>query len=157
MESPSAVPEAEATDAASVAPAPSIEELRRRVITLRRAVRAWRGKVHRLSVRYAVQRRLAAWNRSGNWGAIIRVAAARYHVSAGLIYRMMMYESRGRRYAGTMYKGLFQYYPGTWSGSWNPYRRSSIYDGKAQIFATCYAVGKGWGPRMWPVTYWMAR
>ena len=44
-----------------------------------------------------------------------------------------------------MYKGLFQYYPATWSGSWNPWRRHSIFDGWAQIRATAYALSRGMG------------
>ena len=69
------------------------------------------------------------------------------------MYRMMMRESGGRRYAGSTFKGLFQYHPGTWTASWNPWRHDSIYDGSSQIFATAYAVHRGWGPRMWPNTY----
>jgi hypothetical protein len=58
------------------------------------------------------------------------------------MWRVMMCESSGNAYAvspsGT-YKGLFQYHPNTWSGSWNPYRGSRIWDAKAQIFATARA------------------
>jgi hypothetical protein len=86
---------------------------------------------------------------------IIKVAAARYHVKADGMYRMMMRESGGRRFAGadSPYKGLFQYWTGTWSASWNPYRRDSIYDGSSQIFATACAIHKGMGPQMWTTTF----
>ena len=42
---------------------------------------------------------------------IIEVAAAKYHVSAAGMYRMMMRESGGQRFAGSSsaFKGLFQY------------------------------------------------
>ena len=69
---------------------------------------------------------------------------------------MMMLESGGRRSAGSRYKGLYQYYPGTWYGDWNPWRHESIYDGWAQIRATAYALGRGMGPSQWPYTYPMA-
>ena len=55
--------------------------------------------------------------------------------------RVMLCESGGNRLAvgsGRWY-GLFQYVPSTWHGRWNPYRASSIYDAKAQIFATAKA------------------
>ncbi|HUS16615.1 MAG TPA: hypothetical protein VM536_16590 [Chloroflexia bacterium] len=58
------------------------------------------------------------------------------------MYRVMMCESSGDPRAaggGGRWLGLFQYVPGTWRGSWNPYRASSIYDAKAQIFATAKA------------------
>ena len=54
------------------------------------------------------------------------------------------------------YKGLFQYYPSTWAGSWNPWRHESIYNGWAQIRATAYALSRGMGPSQWPNTYPMA-
>ena len=86
---------------------------------------------------------------------IIKVAAAKYHVSANGMYRMMMRESGGQRYAGSSsaVKGLFQYWTGSWSASWNPWRGDSIYDGSSQIFATAYAISKGMGPQMWTTTF----
>ena len=75
--------------------------------------------------------------------------------TAGL-YRMMMLESGGSRTIGGTYKGLFQYYPSTWSGSWNPWRGESIYNGWAQIRATAYALSRGMGRSQWPNTYPMA-
>jgi len=67
--------------------------------------------------------------------------------------RMMVLESGGRSRLGGTYIGLFQYHPGTWRGTWNPWRRLSIYDGWAQIRATAYALHKGMGPSQWPNTY----
>jgi hypothetical protein len=147
-----ATPEPAATTAAT-APQPTIEERRARVVKWRRVVRLLERKVDRLARAYRLQRLMRAWERDGRWRPIIDVAAKRYRVSADRMYRMMMRESGGRRYAGTMYKGLFQYHPGTWRGSWNPWRNDSIYDGSSQIFATAYAIRRGWGPSWWPNTY----
>ena len=65
-----------------------------------------------------------------------------YPQSLDKIYRVMMCESSGNPRAsggGGAWLGLFQYAPTTWRGSWNPYRTSSIYDAKAQIYATARA------------------
>ncbi|HEY0069671.1 MAG TPA: hypothetical protein VGE04_06865 [Chloroflexia bacterium] len=65
-----------------------------------------------------------------------------YPQSIDKMYRVMMCESSGNPNAsggrGT-YLGLFQYHRNTWRGSWNPYRKNSIYDAKSQIFATAKA------------------
>ena len=148
-----ATPQPASTPAATAAAVPTVEELQARVVHWRQMVRRVRRQVARLAHAYRLQRQLAAWERAGQWRPIIRVAAAKYRVSADTMYRMMMYESGGCRYAGSMFKGLFQYHPGTWTASWNPWRHDSIYDGSSQIFATAYAVHRGWGPRMWPNTY----
>ncbi|HET6474973.1 MAG TPA: hypothetical protein VFH93_02705 [Thermoleophilia bacterium] len=140
----------------SAAPAtPSVDQLKARIAKARRAVRIWKLRVQRLAKRYRLQRQMAEWERRGKWMPIIEVAAAKYHVRAAGIYRMMMRESGGRRYAGSSsaFKGLFQYCASTWSASWNPYRHDSIYDGSSQIFATCYAVSRGMGPQMWTTTF----
>ena len=107
--------------------------------------------MHRLARQYRFQLKMAEWERRGKWMPIIKVAAAKYHVKADGMYRMMMRESGGQRYAGASspYKGLFQYWTGTWAASWNPYRSDSIYDGSSQIFATACAISKGMGPQMW--------
>ncbi len=140
----------------SAAPAtPSVDELKARIAKARRAVRIWKLRVQRLAKQYRLQRQMAEWERRGKWMPIIEVAAAKYHVRAAGIYRMMMRESGGQRYAGSSsaFKGLFQYCTSTWSASWNPYRHDSIYDGSSQIFATCYAVSRGMGPQMWTTTF----
>ena len=116
----------------------------------------WTVKVRRLQKRLRRLRQIAEWNRRGRWKPLIGIAGERYGVSAAGLQRMMMLESGGRRTAGEMYKGLFQYYPGTWTGGWNPWRHESIYDGWAQIRATAYAVSRGMGPSQWPNTYPMA-
>lgn len=100
--------------------------------------------------------RIERWNRRSEWKPLIEIACRRYGVSRAGLHRMMMLESGGSRTAGSMYKGLFQYYPATWSGSWNPWRRHSIFDGWAQIRATAYAISRGMGPSQWPNTYPMA-
>jgi hypothetical protein len=67
-----------------------------------------------------------------------------YHYPQTLdkMYRVMMCESGGNSRAsggGGAWLGLYQYAPTTWRGSWNPYRKSSIWDAKAQIYATAKA------------------
>ena len=95
---------------------------------------------------------MATWERRGKWMPIIEIAAAKYHVKADGMYRMMMRESGGQRYAGAScaFKGLFQYWTGTWAASWNPWRHDSIYDGSSQIFATAYAITRAWARRCGP-------
>ena len=154
-----AVTTGETADPVTPSPAPTVapplEELRARVAAKRRAVKRWKLRVQRLAKQYRRQQRIAEWERRGNWLPIIKIAAAKYHVNAAGIHRMMMRESGGQRYAGsnTAFKGLFQYWTGTWSASWNPWRRDSIYDGSSQIYATCYAVSRGMGPQMWTTTF----
>lgn len=145
-----------ATTTTLAAPAsPTLAELQAKVDKERQAVRRWKHRVRRLARRVHLQRRLAAWESHGKWKPIIRIAAANYHVKADGMYRMMMRESGGRRFAGsnTAFKGLFQYWPGTWASSWNPYRHDSIYDGSSQIFATAYAIHRGMGAQMWTTTW----
>jgi len=135
---------------------PTAEEIARleaRVVRLRTSARGWRERVEDLARRVRRRERIAEWNRRGEWRPLIKIAARRYGVDAAALYRMMIYESGGRRTAGTTYKGLFQYLPSTWSASWNPWRGASIYNGWAQIRATAYAIKRGYGPRMWPSTY----
>lgn len=127
--------------------------LEARVTRWRGAVRRLRRAVEGLEQRLAQRLQIREWNRRGAWRPLIEIAARRYHVSADGLYRLMMYESGGRRLAGSTFKGLFQYYPGTWSKGWNPWRSASIYDGWAQIRATAYAISRGMGPGNWPATY----
>lgn len=116
----------------------------------------WAAKVRRLQKRLRRLQQIAEWNRRGQWKPLIEIAGRKHGVSTAGLYRMMMLESGGRRAVGAMYKGLFQYYPSTWAGGWNPWRHESIYNGWAQIRATAYALSKGMGPRQWPNTYPMA-
>jgi hypothetical protein len=147
-------PSTSATPAAAVA-GPTLDELKARVARLKLVVRRVDRTVRRLTRQYRLERKLAAWERRGMWTPIIRYAARRYGVSPAGVRRMMMLESRGHRYAGSSssFKGLFQYSPATWRARWNPWRGEGIYDGSSQIFATCYALHHGFGPRMWPNTY----
>lgn len=65
-----------------------------------------------------------------------------YKQSIDKMWSVMMCESGGNPRAsggGGRWLGLFQYAPGTWGGSWNPYRANSIWDAKSQIFATAKA------------------
>ena len=150
---PSATPTPSPT--ATADPAPTVEELKAKVAKARRLVRIWKKRVAKLGRQYRLERNLIRWEKQHKWRKIIEVAAARYHVKAAGMYRMMMRESGGQQYAGssTPFKGLFQYWTGTWAASWNPWRRDSIYDGSSQIFATAYAIHKGMGPQMWTTTF----
>lgn len=61
------------------------------------------------------------------------------------MWAVMLCESEGNADAvGSHYYGLFQYLPETWSGEWNPYRVYSIFDPRAQIFATAKAWADGY-------------
>ena len=122
----------------------------------KRLARRWTTRVRSLEKRIRTLRQIAGWNRRGKWKPLIRIACKKYGVSASSLQRLMILESGGRRTAGTTYKGLFQYYPSTWTGSWNPWRRHSIFNGWAQIRATAYAISRGMGPSQWPNTYPMA-
>ncbi len=64
-----------------------------------------------------------------------------YKQSVDKMWSVMNCESGGNSRAsnGGRYLGLFQYAPGTWGGSWNPYRGNSIWDARSQIFATAKA------------------
>jgi soluble lytic murein transglycosylase-like protein len=148
----SPVATAPAAPAAATSP---VDQLKAKVIKAQREVRHWETVLRHLRSAYRTQRQMARWAHKGDWRRIIAVAAAKYHVNADGIYRMMVRESNGQRFAGasSSYKGLFQYCPGTWAASWNPYRGASILDPVAQIFATCYAVHRGMGPQMWTTTY----
>jgi len=133
----------------------SVTQLKARVAKARKAVRVWQQRVQRIALQVRHQVQMVDWERHAKWMPIIRVAAAKYHVKADGMYRMMMRESGGRRNAGASspYKGLFQYYTGTWAASWNPWRHDSIFDGSSQIFATAFAIHKGMGAQMWTSTW----
>jgi hypothetical protein len=153
---PTPTPTPTATTTPAPAPAaPSVADLKAKVAKARHTVRVWKLRVRRLAKKYRRQRQMASWEKHHQWMPIIKVAAAKYHVKAAGMYRMMMRESGGQQYAGasTSYKGLFQYYTGTWSSSWNPWRHDNIYDASSQIFATAYAIHKGMGPQMWTTTF----
>ncbi len=139
-----------------VVTADEVAALRVRLNAVKRVEHRWDVKVKQLKKRIRQLRRIAEWNRRGQWKPLIAIAAAKYGVSKAGLHRMMLLESGGRRTAGTTFKGLFQYYPSTWSGSWNPWRHESVYDGWAQIRATAYAISRGMGPSQWPNTYPMA-
>jgi hypothetical protein len=151
---------AEAAPAVPGAPAeaPSsavLPELKARVAKARKQVSAWKKKVRELAAQVKQQEQIDAWERERDWMPIMKIAAAKYHVKAEGMYRMMMRESGGDPRAGAsgQFRGLFQDWTGTWKNSWNPWRDESIFDGSAQIFATAYAIHKGMGPMMWTTTF----
>ena len=153
---PAAVLSVEATTQRLAAAAPvSVEELKLKVAKARKAVRIWQARVQRIAGQVRQEQQIAEWERHAKWMPIIEIAAKKYHVKADGMYRIMMRESGGRRTAGanSAFKGLFQYWTGTWAASWNPWRHDSIYDGSSQIFATAYAIHKGLGPQMWTTTF----
>ena len=133
-----------------------VAALQTRATRARKVAHRCAVKVRNLQQRIRRLVRVERWNRRGEWKPLIEIAGRKYGVSRAGLYRMMMLESGGSRTAGSMYKGLFQYYPGTWAGSWNPWRHHSISDGWAQIRATAYAISKGMGSSQWPNTYPMA-
>jgi hypothetical protein len=130
-----------------------IAALRKVATATRKTALGWKKKVELLQGRIHLRKQIAEWNRRGQWWPLLKIAGKRYDVSPNGLHRMMMIESGGQRYAGSAFKGLFQYYPGTWRASWNPWRNQSIYDGWAQIQATAYAVHIGMGPAHWTTTY----
>ena len=139
----------------TAAATPTVEQLKARVARAGKIVRVWQSRVQRIARLVREQQQLADWERRGKWMPIIKIAARKYHVKADGMYRMMMRESGGGRYAGanSAFKGLFQYWTGAWAASWNPWRHDSIYDGSSQIYATAYAIHKGWGPQFWTTTF----
>jgi peptidoglycan hydrolase CwlO-like protein len=94
---------------------------------------------------------------SGGWWPVIREASAANGIDPDGLYRLMMIESGGNASivggSGGRFCGLFQYFHGTWKGSWNPWRGESIFSGTAQIKATALAIGMGKGPFWWTPSY----
>lgn len=133
-----------------------IAALQKRVDQLSHLVERWTKKIQRFQRRIQELAQIANWNQRGAWRPLIEIAGRRYGVSPAGLYRLMILESGGNRTVGGTFKGLFQYYPSTWAGSWNPWRHESIFDGWAQIRATAYALSRGMGPSQWPNTYPMA-
>ncbi|PIZ00139.1 hypothetical protein COY62_04170 [bacterium (Candidatus Howlettbacteria) CG_4_10_14_0_8_um_filter_40_9] len=89
-------------------------------------------------------------NANDYWGTIA-AASGMFGVDASKMYRVMLCESGGNRFAGGYYKGLFQYAPDTWSGAsatypGGAYAGASIYDVTAQIYVTAWKASRqGWG------------
>ncbi len=136
-----------------VVTADEVATVQARADQLKGGVHVWARRVRGLGRRLRHVQRISDWARRGTWKPLIAIAAREYGVSQTGLYRMMMFESGGRRYAGTAYKGLFQYCPSTWAASWNPWRCESVFNGWAQIRATALAVSRGMGPSQWPNTY----
>jgi hypothetical protein len=129
--------------------------VRTKIVRLQTRVRRLRHAVRRLGHRLYVERATAR----GYYVPLIRDVARRNGISAIGLCEMMRLESGGRATAaggGGAYQGLFQYTWSTWRAAWNPWRAFSIYDPAAQIRATVRALRLGYGPSMWPNTYWRA-
>ena len=140
---------------AAAVPPPTVDELEAEVAEARQVVLAWQKRVQRIARRVREEAQIAAWERDAEWLPIIEIAARRYQVKADGMYRIMMRESGGLPRAGadSAFRGLFQYWTTAWAASWNPWRHDSIFDGSAQIFATAYAIHKGWGAQFWTTTF----
>jgi hypothetical protein len=154
MVSPSPAPSVPAVVAA---PVTSLTEaqLRAKIVRVQARLRRLRHRARLLGHRLRIERATAR----GYYVPLIRDVAGRSGISASGLCRMMALESGGRATAiggGGAYLGLFQYSSSTWRAAWNPWRTSSIYDPAAQIRATARAIRLGYGPRMWPNTYWRA-
>jgi len=80
-------------------------------------------------------------------------AAQKYSVDANALCALMMKESNGNPQSGegTIYQGLYQYTDGFWASASSKagYSGASIWDAKAQIFATAWAFSHGERKR-WP-------
>jgi peptidoglycan hydrolase CwlO-like protein len=94
---------------------------------------------------------------SGGWWPVIKDASTANGINPDGLYRLMMIESGGNASivggSGGRFCGLFQYFPATWKGSWNPWRGESIFSGSAQIKATAFAIKMGKGPYWWTPSY----
>jgi hypothetical protein len=124
-----------------------------RIVAARKRVKRAQTVLAKVRHKLAIERATA----NHDWMPLIRDVAAREHISARGLYKLMYLESgcRPNIRAGQFY-GFYMYLMSTWKGAWNPWRSQSIYDPEAQIRATARAIKRGWGPRMWPNTYPMA-
>jgi hypothetical protein len=121
---------------------------------VRRTIPALRRRVRRLA---ALVYRPMTPGPNGSWWRVIKSAALRHRLDPKSLQHMMMLESGGRPdCVSGPFMGLFQYCSAAWNGAWNPYRKFSVFDGGAQIWATATAIHRGYGPQMWPNTYPMS-
>jgi uncharacterized protein YabE (DUF348 family) len=90
---------------------------------------------------------------SGKYKDEINSAAKKYDLDAPIIYNLMMLESRGNfdSVNSNGYYGLFQYTEGAWQSMSGKagYTGASIYDPKAQINVTAWAITHGFKSK-WP-------
>ena len=161
--SPAPRPSATPTPIANTAPEPPtaarIKALRRAVVKAKVRVKNWTDLVTNLALALSYESRLEQWEATHNWKPLVGTLTKRWSVNSAALLRMMKLESGGRPRAiggGGAFFGLFQYSPSTWHASWNPWRKHSIFDARAQICATALAIKRGYGSRMWPNTYPLA-
>jgi hypothetical protein len=65
-----------------------------------------------------------------------------YRAMLGISFRESRWRSWARNPASTA-AGLFQFLDFVWSGSWNPYRRHSVYSAKWNSLAAALALSQG--------------
>lgn len=114
----------------------------------------WQNKVEQARIAYVAlqeqerlkqeqeRKRAEAVASFGEWGPYLVEAAEQYGQDPAALYRTMICESGGDSNADNgVCKGLFQFNPGTWSGT--PFGGQSIYDGPAQIKAAAWMWSQG--------------
>jgi hypothetical protein len=140
-----------------VVTADEVAALQSRLTSTQRVAHVWDVKVRALKQRVHELKRIARWNRNGQWKPLIAIASREYHVSAAGLTHMMKLESNGQRHADSgPYHGLFQFMDREWAMSWNEWRDHSIYDGWSQIQLAAKCISRGMGPSIWPLTYRMS-
>jgi len=134
-----------------------VAALQHELAVVRHAALRWDRKTHDLKHRLRELRRIAVWDRRGDWKPLIAIASQRYHVSAAGLTHMMTLESNGQRHADSgPYHGLFQFMDREWAMSSNEWKDHSIYDGWSQIQLAAKCISRGMGPGIWPLTYRMS-
>lgn len=123
---------------------------RGKLVSLAEAQKA-RLRSVQLGKAFGVERNEVGW---GTVARSIRCVARAYGMAPAPFLAVAKCESGGNPANDTnpLYKGLFQYDPGTWANASVLYghKGASIFDGYAQINVTVQSVrGGGWGP--WPV------
>jgi uncharacterized protein YabE (DUF348 family) len=87
---------------------------------------------------------------AGVWWNTLVAAGTKWGVDPRDMYNVMNCESHGNPYAGSTYKGLFQYSAETWAGAsaaypGGEYKGAAITNGTAQIYVTAWKVSQsGW-------------
>lgn len=83
---------------------------------------------------------------SGSCYTYVPAASAKYNVDADLMNRIIAAESGGNpnaKNAHSSASGCAQFIKGTWNGSWNIYRGSSVFDPYANVNALALKISLG--------------